>query len=104
MMENFEIIIYFITMIISWVLGIVSKKNSFINNNLIPLQNLIIGIISTLIVYICTGNFEIALTISGLTAGGAYDIFHNIKKMIEIQHQEIVINEEDIETLKERDE
>ncbi len=77
-----EMILFAITVIITWVLGIVSKKSKFINNNLIPVQNLLIGIVAAIIEWIITKDFNAAITFSGLIAGGAYDVVHNLNKII----------------------
>ena len=75
-------LIMIITIIVTWVLGKVSKKCKFINNNLIPIQNVIIGVVVAIVEWIITGDFNSAITISGLLAGGTYDIFHNTQKII----------------------
>lgn len=75
-------IITIVTIIVTWVLGIVSKKSKFINNNLIPVQNILIGIIVAIIEWIITKDFKVALALSGVIAGGTYDIIHNLDKMI----------------------
>lgn len=75
-------IITLVTMIVTWILGIVSKKSKWVDNNLIPIQNILIGLVVAIIEWIITGDFSIALSASGLLAGGSYDVFHNIKKLI----------------------
>lgn len=75
-------IITIVTMIVTWILGIVSKKSKWVDNNLIPIQNILIGLVVAIIEWIITGDFSIALSASGLLAGGSYDVFHNIKKLI----------------------
>lgn len=75
-----EEIFYLVTLVIEWVMGFVSKKLN-VKTDLIPYQNLIIGIIVAIIEYFITKDFKISLTVSGLFAGGVYDIFHNLKKM-----------------------
>lgn len=76
-------IISLVTIITTWILGIVSKKSTFIKNNLIPIQNVAIGLIVAIIEWIITKDFKVAIALSGLVAGGSYDILHNLKKMIE---------------------
>jgi hypothetical protein len=67
-------IITFVTLII----GSISKKYNLINKKYIPIQNIVIGLISGVIAYL-TGlesNFFSAITIcliSSLSAGGIYD-------------------------------
>ena len=75
-------IITMVTIIVTWILGIVSKKSKFINNNLIPVQNILIGVVVAIIEWIITRDFKVAIALSGVLAGGTYDIIHNLDKMI----------------------
>ena len=75
-------IITMVTIIVTWILGIVSKKSKFINNNLIPVQNILIGVVVAIIEWIITKDFKVAIALSGLFAGGVYEIIHNLDKMI----------------------
>ena len=75
-------IITMVTIIVTWILGIVSKKSKFINNNLIPVQNILIGVVVAIIEWIITKDFKVAIALSGILAGGTYDIIHNLEKMI----------------------
>ena len=75
-------IIYVVTMVVTWVLGYVAKKHTKLNNNLIPIQNILVGIIVTVIEWIITKDFNLAYTTSGIMAGGTYDIIHNLNKII----------------------
>lgn len=70
-----------ITIIITWTLGYLSKKSNFIKNNLIPIQNLLVGVIIALVEWIITKDFKVAIAISGVLAGGIYDIPNNLKKI-----------------------
>lgn len=79
MLEN---IIAFITIIVSFFLGKLSKKSNFIKNELIPIQNLFVGLFVALIYYFMTKDISLAIGTAGLFAGGSYDIVHNLKKMI----------------------
>ncbi|MCI5701732.1 MAG: hypothetical protein MR266_03115 [Erysipelotrichaceae bacterium] len=76
--EIFMIVAFFVSLI----LGYFAKKNNFIKTELIPLQNLIIGLIVTIIEWIITKSFNEAIILSGVLAGGTYDIFHNLKKIV----------------------
>ena len=78
-MEN---LLTVVTIIVTWVLGMVSKKVKFVNNKFIPIQNLLIGVIVAIIEFIVTKNFNTAIALSGLLAGGTYDIFHNLEKIV----------------------
>lgn len=71
-----------VTIIVTWILGTISKKCKWISNNLIPIQNIVIGLIVAVIEWIITKDFNTAVAVSGLIAGGAYDIVHNLDKMI----------------------
>lgn len=74
-------IITLVTFIVTLILGFISKKSKFISNNLIPVQNLLIGLIVAVVEWIITKDFNTAIALSGIMAGGAYDIVHNIQKM-----------------------
>lgn len=75
-------VISIITIFVTWILGMFAKKWPSFNNNLIPVQNLAIGIIATLIQWLITKDFQMAIALSGIIAGGTYDIYHNLKKLI----------------------
>ena len=75
-------ILTIVTIIVTWVLGFLSKKSKFINNNLIPVQNILIGVVVAVIEWIITKDFKVAIALSGVLAGGTYDIIHNLDKMI----------------------
>lgn len=75
-------IISLVTIIATWLLGILSKKSKFINNNLIPVQNILIGVIVAIIEWIITKDFSLAIAMSGLIAGGSYDVIHNLEKIV----------------------
>jgi len=74
-------IITLVTFVVTLILGFVSKKSKFISSNLIPVQNLLIGLIVAVVEWIITKDFNTAIALSGIMAGGAYDIVHNIQKM-----------------------
>jgi Na+/glutamate symporter len=75
-------LISLITIIVTWVLGKISKKHTKLNNKLIPIQNILVGLIVALIEWIVTKDFKVAIALSGIIAGGTYDIFHNLEKLI----------------------
>lgn len=77
-----ETILSLVTIIVTLVLGVLAKKSTFINNKMIPIQNILIGLIVAIIEWIITKDFKIAIASSGLIAGGMYDIAHNLEKMI----------------------
>lgn len=78
---NSTMVIYFVTMIVTYVLGIISKNYTNLNNKLIPIQNLLIGVIVFLVEWFITKEPSSALIISGLTSGGVYDIIKNLKEL-----------------------
>ena len=75
-------LISLVTIIVTWVLGIVSKKYTKLNNKLIPIQNILVGLLVALLEWIVTKDFKVAIALSGIIAGGTYDIFHNLEKLI----------------------
>lgn len=75
-------LISLVTIIVTWLLGVVSKKYTKLNNKLIPIQNILVGLIVALIEWIVTKDFKVAIALSGIIAGGTYDIFHNLEKLI----------------------
>ena len=75
-------LISLVTIIVTWLLGVISKKYTKLNNKLIPIQNILVGLIVAVIEWIVTKDFKVAIALSGLLAGGAYDIFHNLEKLI----------------------
>ena len=75
-------ILTIVTIIATWIFGVLSKKSSFINNNLIPIQNIVIGVVVAIIEWIITKDFSMASALSGLIAGGTYDVFHNLEKIV----------------------
>ena len=75
-------IITIVTVVVTWILGIISKKSIWVDNNLIPIQNILIGILVAIIEWIITQDFSTAIALSGLIAGGSYDVFHNMEKMV----------------------
>lgn len=79
---DLEIIISVVTVLVSFILGLIAKKISWVSNHLIPLQNLAIGIIAAIIYYIVTKDVNLVIAGLGLFAGGTYDIVSNLKKLL----------------------
>ena len=96
-MEN--LILYVVTLIVTWLMGIFAKKSKYISTHLIPVQNLLIGIVVTLIYWAISKDFEAALLVTGSLAGGLYDIAHNLQKLIAKKEEQTTFNEEDIEAI-----
>ena len=74
-------ILSLVTIFVTMILDMISKKINFINNNLIPIQNLLVGLIFAIIEWIITKDFKMAIAMSGLIAGGTYDIIKNLNEM-----------------------
>lgn len=75
-------LISLVTFLVTLILGFFSKKSKFIRNEMIPIQNILVGLVVAVIEWIITKDFETAIMVSGLLAGGTYDIFHNLEKII----------------------
>ena len=76
-------IIAIVTMVVTWVMGVIAKKHTSLNNKLIPIQNILIGLIVAIVEWIITKDFNLAIALSGIIAGGTYDVVHNLKKIVE---------------------
>ena len=76
-----ETIVVLVTMVVTFLCGLIAKKVSWFNNHLRPIQNILIGVIVAIIEFIITKDFSVAIALSGLIAGGAYDIGNNLKKI-----------------------
>ena len=90
---DMEVIMSLVTIIVSTILSIIAKKVSWITNHIIPLQNLIIGIVISVIYYIMTKNISIAVASAGLLVGGTYDLVKNLNELINKKKSEEVIKE-----------
>ena len=75
-------LISIVTFVVTFICGLIAKKVSWFNNNLIPVQNIAIGVIVAAIEWILTKDFSVAIAVSGILAGGAYDIIHNLEKLL----------------------
>ena len=82
-MNNMEFIVTFTTMVVVWILGRISKKSKYVDNNVIIFQNITVGLIVTGIYYWITGDLSKAVMLSGLFATTGYDILHNIQKLFD---------------------
>ena len=77
--QNSEVIFTFVTMIVTYVLGKISKKSNKIKNKLIPLQNIIVAFIMTIIYYIATGDFSMVVVSGSPIMTLIYDTVHSLK-------------------------
>lgn len=76
-----EGIIELITFVVTLVFGEITKNNNLLEKKKIPIQNLVIGLLVAFIEFFITKDFETSIAVSGLLAGGTYDLIHNIKKL-----------------------
>lgn len=74
-------IVALVTFAVTFICGLITKKCPKISNKIIPLQNLAIGVIVAVIEWIITKDFSTAIMLSGILAGGTYDILHNLEKL-----------------------
>lgn len=81
---DIQLVLNLVTIIVSYVCGLIAKKHPKFNNKLIPVQNSIIGIIMMLINWIITKDFNASILLSGLTAGGIYDLKKNAQILIDL--------------------
>ena len=77
-----QYIVSLVTILVTFVLGIIAKKNPKISNKLIPMQNLVVGTLVAIIEWIITKDFNVAIMLSGLLAGGTYDLVKNLNKLL----------------------
>lgn len=78
---EFNEILAIVTFGVTLICGIITKKIPKISNKIIPIQNLAIGIIIAIVEWIITKDFSVAIALSGVLAGGSYDIIHNLNKI-----------------------
>ena len=78
---EFNEILTIVTFLVTLVCGVITKKLPKISNKIIPIQNLAIGLIIAIVEWIITKDFSVAIALSGLLAGGSYDIVHNLNKL-----------------------
>ena len=72
-------IIALVTVLVTLIAGQITKKYPNIDKKkVIPIQNLIIGMIVAVIDWIITKDFNAAIAASGLFAGGVYDLVSNL--------------------------
>lgn len=79
---EFETIMQLVTILVTLVLGVISKKNKYISNNLIPIQNIVIGLVMTIIQWVITKDLSAAYLLCSNAAGGMYDIVNNLNKLL----------------------
>lgn len=75
-------IIEIVTIVVTLILGLLTKKYTNLSSKKIPIQNLLIGIIVAIVEFIITKDFSTAIAVSGLTGGGVYDLIKNTSMLI----------------------
>lgn len=74
-------IIAIVTFLVTLALGEITKKIPKLSNKIIPIQNLLVGVAVAIVEYAITKDFNTAIALSGLVAGGTYDIIKNLSKL-----------------------
>lgn len=75
-------IVEIVTIVVTLILGLITKKHTNLSSKKIPIQNLLIGIIVAIVEFIITKDFSTAIAVSGLTGGGIYDLIKNTSALI----------------------
>ena len=71
------------TVIITIILGFISKKYTALDNKKIPIQNMFIGLFVFIIQWIITKDLNLAVALSGILSGGIYDIGKSFIQLFE---------------------
>ena len=80
-------ILSIVTFAVTLICGFIVKKVPSISNKIIPVQNMLIGFIVAIIEFAITKDFKLAIAVSGLLAGGTYDIGHNLKQLLDYKQE-----------------
>lgn len=80
-LTNIDVIIAFVTMVVTYILGKIAKKSEKISNNLIAFQNIAIAVIMSAIYYFATGDFSMVIASASPIATLLYDAIHSLEKM-----------------------
>ena len=81
-------IVAIITFLVALTLGGITKRIPQISNKIIPIQNLAVGMAVAIVEYAITKDFNTAIALSGLVAGGTYDIIKNLSKLTDENKKE----------------
>ena len=76
-------ILSIVTFVVTLICGIIAKKIPSMSNKIIPVQNVVIGLVVAIIEYVITKDFKLAIALSGILAGGTYDIAHNLRQLLD---------------------
>ena len=104
--ENMEVIISFISMVVTWLMGKIIKNHTNISNKLIPFQNVIIMVLCVLIYYFATGDWSTVVAAGSPVATLIYDVLHNVRqynweKTTNFENLEVqtTFNKDDLESI-----
>ena len=78
---NITLLIGLSALIIMFISSTIEANIPGFNIKIVPIQNFIIGLVATLIDYIITNDFSLALSLLGATVTGIYVIVHNFKDL-----------------------
>ena len=81
-------IIAIVTFLVALALGEITKRIPQISDKIIPIQNLAVGMAVAIVEYAITKDFNTAIALSGLVAGGTYDIIKNLSKLTDENKKE----------------
>lgn len=81
LISNMDVIIAGITVLVTWIFGNYAKKSSKIKNSVIPVQNIIIMIVSCGIYWWATGSFSVVVASGSPVATLLYDTYHSLTKV-----------------------
>jgi len=85
LLENLELIFTIVTMAVTYIFGKIAKKSLLIKDERIPIQNITIAIIMTLIYYAITGEMSAVVASGSPIMTLIYDTVHNIQKEIDLK-------------------
>lgn len=78
--QNSELIFTIVTMIVTGICGVITKKHTKIKNKLIPVQNIIIACIMSIVYYFATGNLSMVVATGSPIMTLLYDTVHSLKE------------------------
>ena len=78
--NNMEMIISTISFLVTYFFGLLAKKKKYIKSRLIPIQNILIMIVSIFIYYYSTNDFSLVVASGSPVATLIYDTFHLLLK------------------------
>lgn len=80
LLNNMEFIIGFVSALMTYILGKLAKKSKVVQDNKIPLQNVLVMAVSSLFYFAITGDFSMVVASGSPIATLFYDTINNLKK------------------------